>query len=573
MGRASLLLAIALGIAPAGAALPAAAGDGPLVELEGSVHPLVDLEAAVGTLSVEAGEPGADLRADPGPVTLETTGGALSAGAGVPLEARRVDPASGRPLLPGAPAGASCTTGAEAACWTPGDPAAPSRALFDALCELTVGFSPLDPEACALDLFESDAVPSGSRLSVANLFSVVLAGSPLGRDDILPAFASAFSGGVGLDTTALDGATAEPGKISPLVDLSMDPTDGDLGDEVPGFAAALELRLTDEQEALLGCGPFYGSRCDRDGMRLFHAEVGALLPAFPIDAEGRFLEEWDALDESVAQPGTPDFDGPPACRRSVEGETWILPGCAGPLRAEGSPSPVYDPAVDGSVSGAVHPFTGQTFESEMAAFSWNLLVLYVVASAAPRDDVDGDGFPDDDRDGDGTVDRPFFDPSEPVREEGCSFARPVACRAVQSLLLFVVRELDDDPGGPPRRRWLWESGSAHPVGSASGTEAAFEGGTLHLAGPEPARLSGGPVGAVLVVRPPPGAGTVPAPSLLADVGSPGPDGVPDSGDEPWLGSAYVVPAPEPGASLLAAAALLALAALAKGRARAEGERA
>ena len=41
------------------------------------------------------------------------------------------------------------------------------------------------------------------------------------------------------------------------------------------------MYLSDQQEALLGCGPFYRTDCDIDGIDLFNAEASVLLQSFP----------------------------------------------------------------------------------------------------------------------------------------------------------------------------------------------------------------------------------------------------------------------------------------------------
>ena len=48
-----------------------------------------------------------------------------------------------------------------------------------------------------------------------------------------------------------------------------------------GRPHGLGAYLTDQQEALLGCGPFYGTDCDADGIDLFNAEASVLIQAFP----------------------------------------------------------------------------------------------------------------------------------------------------------------------------------------------------------------------------------------------------------------------------------------------------
>ena len=79
----------------------------------------------------------------------------------------------------------------------------------------------------------------------------------------------------------------------------------------------------------------------------------------------------EATDGSLAQPGTRGFQGGPLCTRYENGKMFVLPGCRGP----GDDG--YDPAVDGTIDGLLHPFTAQQFSNEMAALSWNALMALV----------------------------------------------------------------------------------------------------------------------------------------------------------------------------------------------------
>ena len=70
------------------------------------------------------------------------------------------------------------------------------------------------------------------------------------------------------------------GAVTPLVPLVVDPNDGDPMDHpdpVQNLFApyGLSPALTDEQEALLGCGPFYGTNCDIDGIDLMNIEASS----------------------------------------------------------------------------------------------------------------------------------------------------------------------------------------------------------------------------------------------------------------------------------------------------------
>ena len=169
--------------------------------------------------------------------------------------------------------------------------------------------------------------------------------------------------------------------------MNEDPNDG------PGAGlfeeVSLSRHLTDQQEALLGCGPFYGTNCDIDGIDLFNAEASVLIQAFP---------QFEA--------------GGAVATRPVDGRPVILPGARGPfddLDRNGIPdlddpaSPAlfrYDPLVDGCVDPAVpgceaanaliDPRTGQLFANEMAALSYNFLQFLAALSAGTGTDPDCD---------------------------------------------------------------------------------------------------------------------------------------------------------------------------------------
>ena len=144
-----------------------------------------------------------------------------------------------------------------------------------------------------------------------------------------------------------------------LVPLVRDPADGPSGGgvfganplpglEAPLFTGAnLSLYLSDQQEALLGCGPFYRTDCDVDGIDLFHTEASVLLQALP------------------------GFENNPVATRFVRGQQVILPGARGP------DDPGFDVLQDGT------PPPG--FSSEMAALSANFVNVLAVLGVAEGD--------------------------------------------------------------------------------------------------------------------------------------------------------------------------------------------
>ena len=171
----------------------------------------------------------------------------------------------------------------------------------------------------------------------------------------------------------------------PLIPIHSDPNE------------ALGIYLPDEQRALLGCGPFYGTVC---------AGTALFLPGDRGAGNGSFGRR-----DFVWSPGDPDGlvysreidprTGRPRIGTLVEPFVWLGP--------EGG------------------------FRSEMAVLSWNALMLLVVQSQS-------DGTPSEDE----------FDASDPFRTDGCSFVAPHMCIGVSGFLDFSgwrFTELEDDPRG------------------------------------------------------------------------------------------------------------------------------
>jgi hypothetical protein len=157
---------------------------------------------------------------------------------------------------------------------------------------------------------------------------------------------------------------------------------------------------------------------------------------------------WDTTDRGVAQPGTHGFEGGPLCTRRENGKTYVLPGCRGP----GDPG--YNVKEDGTVTGVLHPFTGQQFNNELGALSWNLLMGLVGLSLPPRDFGETTGPRH-------AADRADFDVDDPFRQGGCSFREPQWCGSVTAFLgLSGVRRNSIRAGGTEifgRRDFVWHS--------------------------------------------------------------------------------------------------------------------
>ncbi len=384
---------------------------------------------------------------------------------------RNVDPVTGRPRM-GMRTGA-CTTGEGKDCLTPAEALnehSVNQQLFSMICATSIGFSALDTSACGQTVFNSqkEAIPGGPAISSA--LSAVVSGQgntliPVRGQSILYALASGLSGGTPINTVEIAKKTVTPtddiatALATVLVPLGLDPFDGGPPaatgilkfDVIAQSGGGLAQYLTDEQEALLGCGPFYRTRCDIEGIDLMNAEASALFQSFT-GFEGSFganVSEWLTTDRRRAQPGTVGFDGGPVCTRYERGRMFILPGCRGPGDAG------YNVRQDGSLTGApaaplvnpgtrVHPFTGQRFRSEMAVVSWNALMGLVGFSAGP------------------VVTESVFDPSRPMRQDGCSFARPQLCGNLQSFIQITgVQRNTAMAGGNGRfgrRDFVWHGG-------------------------------------------------------------------------------------------------------------------
>jgi hypothetical protein len=527
-----------------------------LVELEGDLHvvgPGLEVADRIGDFRVESSGAG-DLRETPGPAALVVPGAGAAAGelVGAPLrvnEVRRVDPASGRPLAAGAADGASCITGVEPACLPldecrpgPGGPSLPcsvagSVEAFQALDGLSLG---------------SFLVPGAGLLTLSTSLNSAITGNPIDPANVLVDFdlslseflANVFAGNSSANTV-LSGGIA--GTTIPSVSLRADPCDGFLSDCVtagPGGStflgqggATLNALLTPAQQAHLGCGEFYATNCELEGVALLNGEAGALLQCL-----GSVGPDWDFGDASVVQPCTVGWDDALAsCQRPHGDSTVVLPGC----RRPGDPG--YDPLVDGAPTGLLHPLTNQPFASEMAALSFNFVMTLVVLTTI--DDPTA-AFPDPSQ---------RLDPTDPLRLDGCSFRKPQLCRSF--LHHAFTEQRADDPGGPPRRRWIWETGADYDVTAATGLFlGGFLGWSLHAIGPEPSRAGDGGEGVLFLLAPPEAQDPCepppfPVPDSPFIVEGAGCDGDLGSDDDRPLGVAYgLIPAPEPAQLLLQAIA-------------------
>ncbi len=396
---------------------------------------------------------------------------------------RNVDPVSGRPRK-GESTG-KCRIGTESDCLTADNALlhhSINQTAFAWVCAGTVGISALDPSACAQSVFGSQTVPAGAPVPISAIFGNILSGqnaasaaAPTGGFLNGNAFFAGL-GGLTVETynqlalqpfvefTSIPGGTV-PGLTcapcpTPLVSINVDPADGGsalvtdfsaqtqadiaaAGGFGPAFlTSGISPFLTDQQEALLGCGPFYDTNCDVHGFDLLNADPNALFESFPT-VEGTFRggAVWDATDASRAQPGTIHFDGFTCA---------YIAGCRGP----GDKG--YRPDVDGTNTGLIHPFTGQQFRAEISAVSWNFMLSLVVNSSG-EDGVTTFTARD-------AGDQSVFNPDQPFAKNRCSFREPGWCSAVLGLAnsLTGLTTASVKAGGNGRfgrRQFLWQGGN------------------------------------------------------------------------------------------------------------------
>jgi hypothetical protein len=303
-----------------------------------------------------------------------------------------------------------------------------NRQIFDFICGVSVGIaeSVLDNEAvanaCILDVLNSQTSLGAAAfdLTPADAFGVVFAGNDFGRT----------VGGV------LSGLPF-PTPID-LVELNHDPYDDD-GSATPALGCALlgntsfclSTYLTDEQEALLGCGPFYGNSCDKHGIDVFNAEFSVLTQRGPNLEPGM-----QVATRVVTRNGK---------RRVVQ-----LPGARGPGEKG------YDPRVDGCVTSSADGLApagfcggantimidGRVARSEMEALSENFIRLLAALSAAGDDPpCTPDGIPGS----------PFETRPDPV---DCELVRAVG--AISGMQRPEVSARRSERFG--RRDYLWHGG-------------------------------------------------------------------------------------------------------------------
>jgi hypothetical protein len=421
---------------------------------------------------------------------------------------RNVDPSSGRPRRMGATG--PCQDGTESSCLQGGDDALANTSLnqqyFAFVCSASVGFNPtLDPSVCAQSVLNSTQPLAVA--SVTEILGLVYAGSPvaiatlsnpqfLGTNIATPLVSLSIDPGDGTPTGLFAGPATNPGANFAL----------------PGFPTnhnrfqTIAQVFTPQQQALLGCGSFYGTNCDSSepvpghttgfegfgGLDFLNAEASAL------------VQSWGGFDgvpqqgfraDMGPQPGTVGFDGGPVCTRFENGQPVVIAGCVAARLPNGSINPAWqatqkadgsningpDPATksigvpagiagtpalnsprwDGKVvSTQGHPFTGATWQSEMAALSWNLQMLLVGLSRALTTNQQTGFQPIPGRDPMLSLD--FRTPQSAYRVGGCSFIQPQFCSNIAAVWAIIGATRNSvNAGGNGRygrRDFVWAGG-------------------------------------------------------------------------------------------------------------------
>ena len=288
-----------------------------------------------------------------------------------------------------------------------------NQQFFAALCSgtITVAVS-LTPGACAFNIFGSPSplIPiQGGGIEIvpfSEYFAVLTAGE---IDQDIQNF---FGWRLIIQNTK---ANRDAIGFIPASPLNRDVRDGMVTATVawvarggsptsPGNFLTLDSTLTSEQKALLGCGPFFGTRCDSGaaysigtfklfgeggGVDFLNAEASAVLMAFPglegtdlskvtprwvqigedpndppenSGRESVWIDTWTTWSDD-AQPGTIDFEGGVSCTRYAPDSLYAdergivrLPGCRGADSATVNPEPNYD------VGGTLFPTIDVVFE-------------------------------------------------------------------------------------------------------------------------------------------------------------------------------------------------------------------
>jgi len=415
--------------------------------------------------------------------------------------------------------------------------------VFSMVCSSTIGVVDLDGSACAQTVFGSSkiAIPLQGfpRFTVGQAASAVFAGQP--------SAAALLRSQVGFDMTpflvplnADVGDLRNPNTTRVIRVNNVDPATGEIVPKIPGlpnkrirysttcldfnfnpngipcggidpnspeaagsgvFSAAgesLSQHLSPEQEAVLGCGPFFGTNCDDSGIDWLNADITAMVQSFP-GFEGTRVG-WRTDNPLLIQPGTLGFVGGGVC---LSNTLWNddspnrnrgdiqLPGCRSPYLLDGSVNPEwrarkdgciqYDPNLPGCDDPNLHALVQpilemksgvqQIFANELAALSWNFMTVtitqdpdFVKAQRQRKKEKEAELREKDPDIGDAELNDKLLRASlrEAVKPGQCSFTTPQLCTNIQGVFrLGGISRPDVRAGGNGvygRRSFQWHNG-------------------------------------------------------------------------------------------------------------------
>jgi len=409
---------------------------------------------------------------------------------------RNVDPNTGRPRR--ANARGSCTTGdptLEPDCLGPGEDAlehsSANQQRFAVICASSIGFSSLDYASCAQSVFNSNSGSQTAGAPLSAVLSSVMSGANRGLivanffPQLLP------EGHGGFPTVKLNHDPGDGAAVAPPQDYI------DAG--FSGFGSnSLSYVLSDQQEALLGCGPYWGTSCDGPsdaapfgGIDLLNAELSVLIqswPGFP-GTKGAWSNvggvtgpiQPGTIRNCSANPTAPGcagktgyvaFHGGAVATRDESGARFTLPGARSPFPEATTlhmGASAWSADVDGCVSAVLgHPgcagaqnelirpsydgtqwqfAQGDYFSSEMGAFSWNYMMLLIAFSqSGTKPEVPCTSVKDTSQCR--TIDEFIATPQYYLRTDGCSYARPELCSNIQAIFSIAhTTRRDVNAGG------------------------------------------------------------------------------------------------------------------------------
>ena len=252
-----------------------------------------------------------------------------------------------------------------------------AQQVYAYTCATTVGFSSLDRSACSLNIFGSSGVFQNVDLggglvipiTVAQSIGGILAGTPALTEGLAATFGGFVPPLVSLDPGSQDLAnpTMNGGvtcrdfafAFNPLAPAGQ-PCGGE-GSSVVTIASpaqdSLGGTLSPEQEALLGCGPFWGTQCDDSGIDLLNTEGSALFQSWPgvegTVQNGDIFQPW-FTNTKVTSP--------------VTGDTVFAqqPGTRGWYFDQTRKHAVGPVCTTANFGGAIYEFTGDDLEDDRA---------------------------------------------------------------------------------------------------------------------------------------------------------------------------------------------------------------